>query len=199
VARRYRAKRQRVRPLNSVVRWHMVSITKLECARRNLRAAIHMFFERGDPIAIHTLAAAAQGVIRDVARARGLDRTSILHDHPNVPGDRRKEWIKQLNAPRNFFKHADSDPEGTLEFDPEANETLILDAVLILGEVDAEHLSEANVFIGWVTTANPELRGAISNDQIGEYAVRNNIAPSDFKQFRELCGARILIEPIREA
>jgi hypothetical protein len=177
----------------------MTRIEKLEAARRNLAAAVRHFFERGDPIAVHTLAAAAQGVIRDVARARGLAHASILHDHPNIPADARKEWIKILNAPRNFFKHADNDPNGSLEFDESANETLLLDACLILTEVSDSALSEANVYLGWFTTANPSLRSALSNNQIGDYAFRNEISAQDFAAFRELCGARLLIEPIRSS
>jgi hypothetical protein len=173
----------------------MTKISKLEGARRNLAAAVRLFFEGGDAIAVHTLAAAAQGVIRDVAKARGLNNTSILHDHPAIPREARKEWFSLLNAPRNFFKHADKDPDGTLEFDEKKNETLLLDACVTLTEISSEALSEANVYLGWFTTANPALRGAISNNQIGDYAVRNNISPQNLQAFRELCGARILFEP----
>ncbi len=175
----------------------MTRIEKLEAARRNLAAAVRLFFERDDPIAIHTLAASAQGVIRDVAKARGLAHTSILHDHPDIPAGARKEWINILNSPRNFFKHADADPNGTLEFDDSVNKTLLLDACLILSEVSDRVLSEANVYIGWFTTANPELRGALSNNVIGDYAVRNGILPEDFDKFRDLCGRKLIIEPTR--
>ena len=178
---------------------YMTSIEKVEAARRNLAAAVRLFFDRDDPIAIHTLAAAAQGVIRDVARTRGLAHTSILHDHPNIPADARKEWIKILNAPRNFFKHADADPNGSLEFDESANETLLLDACLILSKISDRALSEANVYLGWFTTANPKLRSALANNQIGDYAVRNGISPQDFGKFRELCGAELLFEPARSS
>ncbi|MNZ33339.1 hypothetical protein D3C78_506840 [compost metagenome] len=173
----------------------MTKIKKLDAARRNLAAAVRLFFERRDPVPIHTLAAAAQGVIRDVAKARGLAHTSILHDHPDIPANKRKEWTKILNAPRNFFKHADADPDGTLEFDESANETLLLDACLILSELSDCALPEANVYLGWFTTANPRLRSALSNNQIGDYAVRNGILPEEFDKFRELCDAKLLIEP----
>lgn len=175
----------------------MTTIQKLEAARQNLAAAVRLFFERGDPIPVHTLAAAAQGVIRDVATSRGLSHTSILHDHPEIPAVTKKEWVTILNAPRNFFKHADKDPDGTLEFDGKENEPLLLDACLTLTELSNQRLSEANVYLGWVTTANPALRPALSNNQIGEYAVRNNISPNDYEAFRELCGAKLLIERTR--
>ena len=173
----------------------METVTKTDAARRNLAAAIRLFFERGDPIAIHTLGAAAQTIIREVAKSRGLKHTSLLHDHPHIRPEARKVWIDILNTPRNFFKHADKDPNGTLIFDPANNEMLLLDAAITLSEIDERHLSEANVFVGWFTTANPGLRSVISNNQIGEHAVRVGIAPTDFARFRDLIGARILIEP----
>jgi hypothetical protein len=86
-----------------------------------------------------------------------------------------------------------------LEFDESANETLLLDACLILCEVSNRALSEANVFLGWFTTAHPTLRSALSNNQIGDYAARNGISAEDFDRFRELCGAKLLLEPTRSS
>jgi hypothetical protein len=173
-----------------------IIITKLEAARRSLAVAVRLFFDRDDPVAVHTLAAAAQGVIGDLARARKLKHTSILHDHPDLPPQARSEWARILNAPRNFFKHADNDPGGTLDFEESSNEILLLDACLILSEVSNQSLSEASVYPGWFTTAHPELHGALSNNQIGGMATRNHISPDNYGWFRELCGERILVEPV---
>ena len=89
----------------------METISKLDGARRHLDEAIKLFFEDRDPLVVHTLAAAAQGTLRDVAKATGAERLSILHDHPGIPAEHRKTWINSINAPRNFFKHADKDHE----------------------------------------------------------------------------------------
>jgi hypothetical protein len=99
-----------------------------------------------------------------------------------------------LNAARNFFKHADQDPEGILEFDESQNELVLLDAVLVLSQLDSDGLEEANVFVGWITTGHPELRPAVSNNVIGDYCARNNVLASDFERFRELCDERILVD-----
>jgi len=173
----------------------METIRKLEAAKRHLGEAIRLFFEGRDSLAIHTLAAAAQGILRDIARASDAQHLSILHDHPNISPEHRKDWVNALNAPRNFFKHANNDPYGTLEFDESENVNVLLDAVLLYGTVGREHLSAANVFMGWFTTKNPELRAAISNNQIGDYCVRNGISPDDKERFLELIDAKILVEP----
>lgn len=101
-----------------------------------------------------------------------------------------------MNTPRNFFKHADIDPHAVLDFDESSNIILILDAVIILSEIDDHPPIEAKVYVGWFTTANPVLQNAIANNTIGDYAVRNNIKSTDFKAFRELCNSFILIDSL---
>lgn len=152
-----------------------------------MAAAIRLFFERGDAVAVHTLASAAQGVIRDIARARGLEHTSVLHDNPMVSAEERKDWINAINAPRNFFKHADKDAEGLLEFNAKSNAQVLLDAALVMTQLDEQPLIEASVFLGWFITANPELRAGLSDNLIGDYCVRNRVDPEDFAEFRRLC------------
>jgi hypothetical protein len=176
---------------------HMETINKSEAARRHLDEAIKLFFECRDSLVIHTIAAAAQGILRDIAKATGAERLSILHDYPGIPEDRRRDWINILNTPRNFFKHADRDPDGILQFDESNNIITLLDAVLLYRTVSGEHLSSAKVFIGWFTTKHPEMRNAISGNQIGEYAVRNKISPEDKATFLALINAKLLIESAR--
>jgi hypothetical protein len=174
----------------------METITKLEAARRQLDQAIKLFFEGRDALSIHTLASAAQGILRDIAKATGAQHLSILHDHPQIPPEHHKEWVRAINHPRNFFKHADKDSNGTLEFDEIENENLLLDSVFLYGTVTQKYLSSVNVYIGWFTTKNPELRAAISGNQIGDYCVHNSISPNNKEKFLELIEAKLLIEPI---
>ena len=174
----------------------METITKLEAARRQLDQAIKLFFEGRDALSIHTLASAAQGILRDIAKATGAQHLSILHDHPQISPEHRKDWVRAINAPRNFFKHADNDPNGTLKFSEIENENLLLDSVLLYNTVAQQYLSAANVYIGWFTTKNPELRGAVSSNQIGDYCVRNSISPDNKEKFLELIETKLLIEPV---
>ena len=50
-----------------------ILITKLEAARRQLCAAIRMYFSAEDELAIHTVASAAYGIIRDLKAHRNRD------------------------------------------------------------------------------------------------------------------------------
>jgi hypothetical protein len=48
-----------------------LQISKVAAAQRQLDAAIRLFFQREDELAIHTVAAAALGILRDLIKRRG--------------------------------------------------------------------------------------------------------------------------------
>lgn len=53
-----------------------MQISKIAAAQRQLDAAIRMFFQREDELAIHTVAAAAFQILRDITKRRGRHFTS---------------------------------------------------------------------------------------------------------------------------
>lgn len=168
-------------------------IDKLEAAERQLRAAITMFFERGDPVVIHTLAGAAQGLLRDLAIKKGGEHLSLLHDHPDIPAEHRKRWHEVLNNVRNYLKHADRDHDRVLEWDEKDNEKWLLDAALLMNTVANQPFRPGNVFLGWLTLKEPELRKAMSGNRVGEFCVENDISPDDFRWFLDHLDSRLLI------
>jgi hypothetical protein len=48
-----------------------VQINKVAAAQRQLDSAIRMFFQKEDELAVHTLSAAAFGILRDIIKKRG--------------------------------------------------------------------------------------------------------------------------------
>jgi hypothetical protein len=104
-------------------------VTKLEVARDQLDAAIELFFLSDNTIAVHTLTAAAYNVLRDIARRDGSDfpfiKTGFIE---TLKDSERSKVVAFLNAPENFFKHADRDPDEILEFDPQLTELMLIDA-----------------------------------------------------------------------
>lgn len=165
----------------------MPLISKLEAAERGLREAICLFFERRDPIAVHTLAAASQQILRDIARRSSLAYVGFLHDHPNLRKDLKSEWIQILNEPRNFFKHADSDSTATLEFDEILNEILIIDAVGILAQISKTPHAEAAIYAAWYELRYPSASGAFPGNPALLYCKEHEIASDDFAHFSRLC------------
>jgi len=109
-----------------------IKITKLDAAERQLLEAIRLFFEERDPVCVHTLAAAAVGVLDDLARSKGMSRP--LRDSARIAPEHRNDWIAAINAAQNFFKHADRDPDASLEFRPGTTAFLMIGSGLALSQ-----------------------------------------------------------------
>jgi hypothetical protein len=91
-----------------------ITVTKLDATRRQLKAAIRLWFEDGDPVVIHTLIAAAYEILDTLAQRQGV--ADLLFAPDIVKDEYRTQWVRSVKSPANFFKHADRDPEGVLEF-----------------------------------------------------------------------------------
>lgn len=51
-------------------------VNKLSAAKRQLQAAIRMHFLPEDELAVHTVAAAAYGLLKDIKRSRGMSEAA---------------------------------------------------------------------------------------------------------------------------
>ena len=89
-------------------------ISKLDAAKRQLEMALNLFFRNGDPVSIHTLVNASQQILQDICNTQGVQGIKVrIMDM--VREDKKKEFLIKINAPRNFFKHADKDPDGIID------------------------------------------------------------------------------------
>lgn len=125
-------------------------ISKLDAAKRQLETVIRLYFSNGDPVSIHTLAAAAYNIVRDVNRKKGgkkLFAKDGFLDH--IKEGHEKEVQELLNKAENFFKHADRDPDSTIEFNPEQSEFLILEASYAYYRLCGEHPPLFQVYQSW--------------------------------------------------
>lgn len=132
-----------------------LQVTKLDAAKRQLETAIKLWFQDGDPVSIHTLAAAAYQVLYDINKKRAGDPMGV--DRPNVKPEARKQLRKAFANAENFFKHADADPEATLTFTPEATRFYLLDAADRYRELAGEQPSAFRVFIIYHALTHPEI------------------------------------------
>ena len=107
----------------------ITTVSKLDAVRAQIDAAIELYFRSDNPIAVHTLTAAAYNVLRDMALKNGDEnpfiKISFVNEYPKA---KQKVIRAFLNEPENFFKHADRDPNNLLSFDPEITELLLMDA-----------------------------------------------------------------------
>lgn len=132
----------------------MSTITKLEAAGRQLDTAIRLFFSGGDPVSIHSLAVAAANVFADIAEHRnaGVSWRTRTRDDSGLSMGQLKALMHQE---WNFFKHADRDPESTLEFNEHLSEDFIFMAVLDCGDLAITSCS-MQAFQIWYIAAHPE-------------------------------------------
>ncbi len=103
-------------------------ITKFKAAESQLITAIDLFFD-GDPISAHTLTRSSHEIFDSLCKHRGLERSVIQEGVTNmVKPEFQKIVIRKINESKNFFKHADRDPNESISFNPTLSEYLIWDS-----------------------------------------------------------------------
>jgi len=108
---------------------------KIEAAQRQIDAAIRMIFAKEDPLAIHTIAAASLQILKDLSKHRGGNLVTNSLAIIIKPGKEREVWAA-MNAPSNFLKHADKDPDGALNtLDENVNDLFLLMAMCMYSEL----------------------------------------------------------------
>lgn len=137
----------------------MITVTQLEAARRQLKTAIWLWADDGDPVSIHTLAYAAYQIVHDVNRQR--KGPPLLLDSELIRHEKRSEWVNIVKSDANYFKHADSrrkyKPPPSIDFDPSSNEHFFAFTILGLKGM-GEQLTPLEVaFEVWHGVNRPEL------------------------------------------
>ncbi len=125
------------------------ALTKLDVARRQLAVAIRLFFDERDPVSVHTLAANAWEIVDVLCINKGIESFSE-QTRKNIPNGKSLKY-HYINGPyRNFFKHADRDPDATLDgFSDDKNDHLLFMVVEDLLRLEQTKLFECVVFQPW--------------------------------------------------
>lgn len=131
------------------------TLTKLQAAERQLRVAIRLFFERRDLVSVHTLAAAAQDVLRGLGRRRGIG--SIFKDSVLIRPGYREKMADLFNEAQNFFKHGHHDPNRQLKFYYKITKFYLLDAAFLYNQLTGRTLPEIAVLSAWFVSNFPDI------------------------------------------
>jgi hypothetical protein len=126
-------------------------VTKIDAARRQLETAIELYFADRDPIAVHTLAAAAEGVLAGLLEELGRPNElleQILPEH-------RDTVRKLMREAQNFFKHADRDAGAVLEFEPDSTEVVLFIACRSHAEL-AKNTAPMLCMTWWMLLRHPD-------------------------------------------
>jgi hypothetical protein len=134
-----------------------VVVTKMDAARRQLRAAIRMWFAEDDPVAIHTLAHAAHEILHRLYRNRGLD--NLVFDSKLIKPEFKKDFAAAIKASATFFKHASRDgtEDTSITFDPSLNDMYIVMSVGALQKMNELFVHEEFAVLFWLKCTKPHL------------------------------------------
>jgi len=125
-----------------------VTCTKKEAAVRQIDVAIGLLFTDGDPLAIRTLAGAAQGILADLVENQNGGsswRTRLIENS----GLKKNVAIQVLQGAQNFLKHANRDPDSDLSFEEEENDHVLFVASLECCELSHQLSLSMQAFQIW--------------------------------------------------
>ncbi len=130
-------------------------IDKICAARRQLQVAIWMFFERKDPVAIHTITWAAYQILIDICKQKGIQR-EIEDSEVLKEMGRLNEVITAIRKPHNFFKHSENDSDASIKFFPDSNYPLLMMSCQYFLKLTGDLFIEGKVFQCWFCLKHPE-------------------------------------------
>jgi len=143
-----------------------ISLDKVGAAKRQLKTALRLFFNDGDEVSQHTLVSAAHRILQDLCTAKGLsfpdsDERDFSIDHSirqslMVSKGYAENIEAAITEARNYFKHANRDPDRPLGFAFQTTHLLAFDAVRLLALLDGEFPKELRVFVLWFQLRYPE-------------------------------------------
>jgi hypothetical protein len=172
-------------------------VTKFDAARRQLVTTIRLFFEEGDSVSVYALSHAAWEVLDALCKHRGLTR--FRNQMSGATGRPEHEIKKIASYGRNFFKHANDDPDDVLEnFSDDLNDHVLLGATMDFGTLATAKPMEVQVFQLWYFAAYPEKAPRPHFDAIMEAADEHfpRFAAMD-RMAKKNAGLRVLVAALR--
>lgn len=123
----------------------MQTFTKIQVATKSLFQAKDAFL-KGDYISSTILAGAAQQIVRDICKSRGIEPTiKIISDVSGHPGKLVHELVTDAY---NKMKHADLDPNELVEVSSDEPQVLMTLAVTDL--IKLREIKEHSELVGFV-------------------------------------------------
>ncbi|WP_426423253.1 hypothetical protein [Bradyrhizobium genosp. A] len=164
----------------------MAKVGKLNAAKRQLDAAIRMFFRNEDMLAIHTVSRAAFRVLFDITAE--TDARKALETHIKKVGPHR------FNEETNFLKHADQDPADEIDDNfQDFTEAGIGMAIGLYKSHDSKLSPEMVTFLVWSTLMRPGFYDL--SDESNKFAEdwrKVSSMGNDPKKIKEPEGSRML-------
>ena len=134
-----------------------IRVSKLDAARRQLLTAIRLYFNLGDIVSTHTLAAAAFKITQNICDSSPNMSNSVTDwIERRFKSEARKIFWRKLHKTATFFKHADRDPDAIHEFYPEEAENMLFFAAYQYLQLTEEWSAEIRLFMTWYMLLHPK-------------------------------------------
>lgn len=132
-----------------------IPISKIDAAKRQLETAVNLYFQNADPVSIHTLSAAAHGILHALCKTRGIK--SWIKNTGMIRKGKEKEFEDMLNKPQNFFKHGERDLNKVHDFVPPVTEFFIWDSCQMYMQITTECPKPFHIFSVWFCLKHPNI------------------------------------------
>jgi hypothetical protein len=132
-----------------------IQLTKFEVSRRQLVTAIRLFFANEDSVSVCTLTHAAGQILDDLCKHQKKIR--IRDQMAQANGTSVKNINDIIGYVRNFFKHADNDPEADLsDFSDIDNDHLLMITTCDFETLASTKPMEIQLFQLWYFAVHPD-------------------------------------------
>ena len=137
----------------------MKEVGKFEAAEEQLITAIDLFFKNKSEISVHTLARAAHEIFDKLCEHKNLQRGVVYEGMRGISDEKKKLVFNKINEAKNFFKHANKDPEAKITWNPELSTYYIWDAISLYSRLNNPRIPpyEILIFSVWFRVQNNHL------------------------------------------
>lgn len=158
-------------------------IVKMDGAARLLDAAIRLWFDDGDPVAVFTLEGAAFGILAGYAKNKGIKLSGLFNPDGVDPKVAKKNW-DDAGKMRAFFKHANTDPDAVFYFEPEHIVWFLCNSVRQYLEITGNATLPMRALFAWMRTHHA---GQFADFATTEFPVKSlkQISRGNFLKFFE--------------
>ena len=151
---------------------------------------------------IHTIIASTHQILFDLGRSQGIEST--IKNTAALRRDEIKEFLKSINYPYNFFKHADKDADSKINVAPLERLTadFIMDAIVKLQRLNGRIPIEGKVYWYWFVSMFEEEFDNLPDDSEIRKMQQANLARWDFptiSRFLSFCDVLGLEGAVKKA
>jgi hypothetical protein len=161
-------------------------IQKIDAACRQLDTAITLWFQESDPVAIHTLACASHQIIHDIIHHHGGH--DPLFGSPYIKAGFKNIAKKHFHKHYHFFKHANRDPNKSIDFHESAPHPFILYSILGIEQLAFKKTPLQSAFMIFFALNNPSIL-----TKAGSEFFFQEIPPDELTKFRSLTRKQFFV------